>query len=936
MSRIFPIGGERSNEELFFEHYPQLLKWALHLSDSDRGDAEDLVQDFYLQITHINVELAEVNEIEPYLFKILRNLHYSRLRRQGKRQQHELSIVDFDSLERGLAAVSRNDLLLVHSSLNHICEFACQRKSTSRAACIFILRFFLGYYSSEVMKIASITRMGVDRALQIVRGEARLYLENPTATRSVVRQNRGGIGSGKRLDDSKDLFLELRRTIFNTCEGPCFEHFVLKQHYAAESPGRFVVEELAHLVSCEVCLDKVNVILGLPLLDERSPDDTIGRDNQPGSGASKNSGFSITRGKKPDAATRRRRVLARRMREFLEHRPESLELAINGETRTTQRVTAAVNELKLTLSRSDEPGFIEVFSEQGVRLTYLHVVEPTSSPDLEQRQHLGLSDSRSLAVTLSFANDVSTVKVVYKDPVLAQAATLEDEPGVSLLPEKPCSDSAQNAVDRSPSEPHVPSSLTALPLTAGNRLRLPRFRMNPLLASALLLGFCSVVCFLLWTWSGAQISARTMLRRAEQSDASVAKGGQSGVIYQKVRLIAGGHTMERAIYRDTQKKRRFKQPKLNADEQRLKDKLDKAGVNWDEPLSATTYLDWRNHAQVARDVVQDSGQNLLTLTTTVLNTEIAQESLTVRASDFHPVARDIVFRDQGNEGTSVEIAELSYAVLDPDSVSPALYENAGLAGSPTSILPPVLPLLSGPELDMAELQVREKLHEFGADLGEDIHIKRAPQSIEVSGVVSTSQQARSLRASLNILPHVAVALRSPQDLRVANSLPARSEPELDSPEIMPPLLDEQLKQDFPNDAERTQEVDRLLAEADQCRWRSHALNVLVQRYHSLDNPLVRKIAEDHLGALAESATAIANWADRLPQYPDRQLEDSTQATLLDRGNKLTEASRGLEHDLADLLTAHAADRASPRSATLVVASCQQRLKTIQQLVASLR
>ena len=132
MPNIFPIRGQRSNEELFFMHYPQLLKWALQLSHFDRDNAEDLVQDFYLQISNINVVLAEVDELEPYLFKVLRNLHYSRSRRQGKNSHHDISIVDFDSLEQGLAAVDRNDLLLVHANLKLICEFACQRKSRSR------------------------------------------------------------------------------------------------------------------------------------------------------------------------------------------------------------------------------------------------------------------------------------------------------------------------------------------------------------------------------------------------------------------------------------------------------------------------------------------------------------------------------------------------------------------------------------------------------------------------------------------------------------------------------------------------------------------------------------------------------------------------------------------------------------------------------------
>src|ERR1035438_2324373 len=133
-----PIRGRRTNEELFFEYYPQILEWASQLAHLDRADAEDLVQDFYIQVKCINMPLADVDEIEPYLFKILRNLHYTRLRRKGRSPISEISIAEYDSLERGLVAVDRHDLFLVHANLKEICEYACQRKSTAIRASIFI------------------------------------------------------------------------------------------------------------------------------------------------------------------------------------------------------------------------------------------------------------------------------------------------------------------------------------------------------------------------------------------------------------------------------------------------------------------------------------------------------------------------------------------------------------------------------------------------------------------------------------------------------------------------------------------------------------------------------------------------------------------------------------------------------------------------------
>ena len=765
MSKIYPIRSQRNNEELFFDYYPQLLKWALQLAHLDRDDAEDLVQDFYLQITHINVMLAEVDAIEPYLFKILRNLHYSRLRRQGKHSQQELSIVDFDSLERGLAAVDRNGLVLVHSNLTRICEFACQRKGRSRAACVFILRFFMGYYSSEVMKIASMSRMGVDRALQVARSEARLHLNMPNAkpkAAPAVQASQSGRWSGEDLDDSHALFLKLRQSIFKSCEGPCFEPSALEEHYAAETPTRLVPRELAHLVTCKVCLDRVNTILGLPPLDERSPDGSIGRDSPPGRGSGQGPGFTITRGRKPDEKARRRRLLERRMREFLEHRPESLEVAINGETRTTQRVTAEVSELGLKLNRTEELGFIEVFSEQGVRLAYLHVEEPTSCPNLEQHEHVELSDGRSLNLRLSFANDLSTVHVVYRDPVFAQAIHLEDEEDASLLR---ASEERITFFVTVPTFSTQTAFLHRLSAFCIQYLDLVRPRMNPLLTSAMLLALSSIICFLLWTRSGPRIPAATLLARAEQSDVSIIQSAHAQVIYQKIRMTGSGHAVERAIYRDPQKKRQIKQQRSTAEDQRLKDKLNVAGVNWDEPLSAANYSQWRDGLTVKQDVVTRTGYNLLTLTTsTATNGPVARESLTVRETDFHPVERTIELRDAG----VVEIAELTYDVMPWGAVNQDWFEP--LAGQAVTRSPAVHPtfhlphLLSELELDEAELAARTTLNQLHADTGEPIHLTRAATGIDIKGVVDSNVRKQDLLSHLVLLSNVHASILSAEEI----------------------------------------------------------------------------------------------------------------------------------------------------------------------------
>jgi DNA-directed RNA polymerase specialized sigma24 family protein len=750
-----PIRGKRTNEELFFEYYPQILEWASQLAHLDRADAEDLVQDFYIQVKCINMSLAEVDEIEPYLFKILRNLHYTRLRRKGRSPISEISIAEYDSLERGLVAVDRRDLFLVHANLKEICEYACQRKSTAIRASIFILRFFFGYRPSDVMKVVLASRTAVDRSLQLARREALEYLDRPHANSSVTHQEQQTISTDTGSDPSHALFLELRRIIFSFCEGSCFERGVLEQRYQAKSPVRFTIQELSHLVSCKTCLDRVNAVLGIPLLDSRSPDDTIGRDNPPGSGDSAPR-LTITRGRKRGAGPKEREALDRRMQEFLEHRPTRLEIAVNGETRTSQRVTAEVNELHLKLNAVEEPKFVEVFSEQGVRLAYLHVTEPTLYPSLEQRQHIALSDGRSLDLTLAFASDLPTVRVVYNDPIFAQVLAFDDDTDALDVDESSIKDSCQ--VDRITE----PKSVIQLPVQhwitfKGLKFfKVPTLHMNPLFTSVIVLALASVFCLFLWLRNGPGITSSAFLARAQMRDSSVAANPQPGVIFQKVSIKTPTGTTETTLYRDVQHRRRTREHGLDANDSRLRDKLKTAGIDWNDPLSTATYRDWRDHEAITSDSVKRTGNNLLTLTTVVNDNAVISQSLTVRETDYHPVERTIELRNYG----TVEIAELDYSVLPWNSVNPDLFEP--LAAAPSmlggdvraSILPHLPATLTPIQIDEAELAVRLVLNRLHLDSSGRIALSQSAEGVHVQGIVETDDEKRQLQSELYLVPHV--------------------------------------------------------------------------------------------------------------------------------------------------------------------------------------
>lgn len=109
-----------SFEDVFFEHYERLMEWALQLTRQDRFEAEDLVQELYVRFARLGAIPERIKDAESYLFAVLRNLHYTRAKRT--RGADGLSIVDYDSVEYGLRAIDRSELLSVRSDLYGICN----------------------------------------------------------------------------------------------------------------------------------------------------------------------------------------------------------------------------------------------------------------------------------------------------------------------------------------------------------------------------------------------------------------------------------------------------------------------------------------------------------------------------------------------------------------------------------------------------------------------------------------------------------------------------------------------------------------------------------------------------------------------------------------------------------------------------------------------
>jgi hypothetical protein len=146
---------------------------------------------------------------------------------------------------------------------------------------------------------------------------------------------------------------------------------------------------------------------------------------------------------------------------------------------------------------------------------------------------------------------------------------------------------------------------------------------------------------------------------------------------------------------------------------------------------------------------------------------VAQESLTVRGRDFHPVKRTIAFRDS----ETIEIAELSYSVVPWSPAAEKWFEPLAPI-PPTSGLPmhpavlPRLPLaLSNMALDEAELEVRLALNHLKADQTERIELERRPEGILVKGIVATAERKQEIEGGLHQLSHVVSAIYTFQEFQ---------------------------------------------------------------------------------------------------------------------------------------------------------------------------
>jgi RNA polymerase sigma factor (sigma-70 family) len=420
-----------TRDDVFLSRYAQLRDLALKLSNYNLQEAEDLLHDSFIYFTLCQTPVENIDNLDAYLYTMLRNLRLSRVRRLARLPQNQLSLIDYDSAEVGLSSVDPRDQIRIQDELRAICRYAVVRKESAKAGSVLILRFFHGYLPTEIAAILRVKRSAVDNLLQIARREARLYNADPSSITFLAADKLIHIPEFRFGQLSDDILTEVKAAIFHEPTPQCpiawlSDVYTQKDtsdtEYETSNESSVDCSLLAHIVSCQPCLNKVNNLLGIPDLNARVPTDTQGSDKTPKSGGGRGNGGTSGKGGGGGGLPSLHvfaKLSRKRLKQIFEHQPEELHISVNGFIIGSQKINSELNELALSVNLDEKIGFIEVFSDRDVCLLFQSVQPPPEGPAV-QPARVELSGGRVLELSLDFSETWPRLNASYADPSFSE------------------------------------------------------------------------------------------------------------------------------------------------------------------------------------------------------------------------------------------------------------------------------------------------------------------------------------------------------------------------------------------------------------------------------------------------------------------------------------------------------------------------------------
>ncbi len=802
MRKLWAVTPEASHEDVFVQRYQRLLRQALHITSQSRSAAEDLVHDAFIQFTLSQPDLGAIHDLDSYLFITLRNMHLSQVRRASQAQFTPLSIADYDSAEIGLRAVDVQFHLQVAEELRRICHYACVRKESSKAGSVMILRFFHGYYTNEIAQVIRSPRRTVYEWLQIARREAKRFLADPHSLKFIADQDRmeEEIARSSPGHTRQGLLSELRESIFRSRQGSCLPAKRLQKLYTASDGATVECGVLAHIVSCQRCLEEVNKLRRLPPFSDRYPTDTLGPDTRSRRGGDE---MNISAQSK-DSTTNLMKICRRRLGEVIDHQPQALSFSANGFILGSQKVSSDVTEQILSINIDEEINFVEVFSEQGIRLMFMGIAPPATD-GVEQKARLALDEGRELECGLSFNNPWPTLHVTYRDPSLkaesvVASENVEAEQGGGLSPTYSPAGSNESRFGRLRRRF---ASLIKARLAIDTAVLL---RPGTVTAFFALLLIASLALWYLRTPNPAVVSAADLLARSTVAEESTA-AQKDIVVHRTINLeekSATGEVIARdkiEIWQSAERgitARRLydergnliagdwrrsdgvqtlyhhgAQPRLQlAPDKRASAPLVFDSV-WQLSPSAKEFSSLIGSAEQAR--VEDGPTSYVISYerpyevhgADSANQGLVKATLTLSRNDLRAVDETLLVQ-QGAELREYRFAEASFERHRPATVAPGVFEpdpvllSEGMRDEggrmkpeaeslhPSSLIPHPS-VVATPEL---EIEVLRLLNQVGADTGEQVSVRRTASGVlQIDAILDTDERKKEILRALGSVIH---------------------------------------------------------------------------------------------------------------------------------------------------------------------------------------
>jgi DNA-directed RNA polymerase specialized sigma24 family protein len=381
--------------------------------------AEEIVHDLCLYFTVVKPDLSQVANLDGYLYTCLRHIYLSSLARASREALQTVNITDFDSIQFALSPRTTDGLLDQQNELRRICNYAVWRKSTSKSASYFLLLFFHGYTRREVAEIARLPIAAIYNKLKVAREELKAHLETSGKLRIATRDVLPDPGLRISPLSSDELFHELRQRIFEAKSSECLPEETVLAQYHTTVLKPIPCDLLSHIVSCGRCLSLLDRHFEHPEWQDREP---------PGGVSNFDGGDGIVSATGRDSGYQAMMSLVRRRREDIyEHRPRTLSIAVNGRIVAFHDVQSERSTLASRAEHPETVEFVEVFTDQQVRLALLPIGDPPPSGSYIHTQTVELSDDRRLELKVSFDGQGLHSEVTYLDPALAMEVLEEDQ-----------------------------------------------------------------------------------------------------------------------------------------------------------------------------------------------------------------------------------------------------------------------------------------------------------------------------------------------------------------------------------------------------------------------------------------------------------------------------------------------------------------------------